>query len=134
MADLAFELAAGRVVFVEHRDEEVLSFEFVYDLGDDADAGVGGRNGAMAAVDVQVKDYVEGPFFANAWEGVDDAVIFVADSLDAHAAFVEDEFEAVVAVPLLEIFGDGASAEESVGLLVEAKSEDYTASRLPVLM
>lgn len=133
VADLAFEHFAGGVVGVEDGDEEVLAFEFVDDLGDDADSCVWRGHGAVAAWDGEGEDYVDAALFADAREGVDDAVGGVVEDFEAHAAFVEDEGEAVRAVFLLEEFGDGSGAEEAVGFFVEAEGEDDGAGWVPVL-
>ena len=63
----------------------------------------------MAAGHVEGEHYVQGTLLADAGESVEDAgfaVCVVVQRLQAHAAFVEDELEAVAPVFVLEEGGD----------------------------
>jgi len=130
VAHLALERLARRVLLVEDGHEQVLPLQLVDDLGHDADPRVRRWDGAVAAADAQREDDVDAALLADAGQGVDD----VAQRLQAHSSLVENEFEAVGAVSLLQLLGDGARAEEAVGFLVEAEGQDDGPGGLPVLM
>ena len=57
---------------------------------------------ALAAINSQREVQVNGALFADAGACVD----LVADGLQAHAAFIQDEFEAVGPVALFPVFGE----------------------------
>lgn len=106
---------------------EVGGVGVVFELGDegghDADAGVRGRGAGVAALGFDGDLSVEVAFFRHAGEGV--GSVAGGEGGDAHAAFVDDELDAVAAVALKDVLGERAAAF-GFGLhelFVEAKGE-----------
>ena len=87
----------------------------------------------MTAWDGEGEYDVEASLFADTGESVDDSLVGVVDSLKTHAAFIEDELEAVGAVLLLEELGNGPGAEETVGFFIKTESQQDGAGGLPLL-